>query len=119
MKFQKPSIKKINKSFLFKITCRTALFFALMTVFLLGFYVSGTYQDFLESTLIFSLFLCSIFSAMSFFFAVSGIFQSVIWFFILKRKIFWIYSALFFVSLIFSAAIFVFCRTVAIVSNGI
>ena len=52
-------LKKINRSFLFKLTGRTSLFLFLLSTFLIVLYVSGSYQDFLDSTLNFVLTSCS------------------------------------------------------------
>lgn len=112
-------IRKISKSFLFKITGRTALFLSLMMLFLFVFYVSGTYQRFLDSTQLFILFLCSVASIGTVLFALSGAVQSVAQFFISRKKIYWLYFFLYVFGIFISSALFLFVRTVSIVSKGI
>lgn len=112
-------IKKTSKSFLFKITGRTVLFLSLMMLFLFVFYVSGTYQGFLDSTQLFVLFLCSAASLGAVLFALAGAVQSIMQFLISRKKSFWIYFFFYVLDGSVSAVIFLFVRTVSIVSKGI
>ena len=108
----------LNKSFLFKLTCRTCLFLASFLVVLFAFYLSGNFQNFLDSTLLFVLFLCSLDSIALFLFSVAGFFESIVLFFIQKKKRYWIYFFVFFLSSIVSAAVFFAVRTLSILTMG-
>ena len=112
-------LKKINRSFLFKLTGRTSLFLFLLSVFLIVLYVSGSYQDFLDSTLNFILTSCSATILGLFVFSASGILQSIILFFISKRKLYWIYFSVYMLSCIFSVGFFFLARAISIISKGI
>lgn len=112
-------LKKINRSFLFKLTGRTSLFLFLLSTFLIVLYVSGSYQDFLDSTLNFVLTSCSATILGLFVFSAAGILQSIILFFISKRKSYWIYFFVYILSCVFSAGFFFLARTISIIAKGI
>lgn len=108
----------LNKSFLFKLTCRTSLFLASFLVVLFSFYLSGNFQNFLVSTLLFVLFLCSLDSIALFLFSLAGIFESIVLFFIQKKKRYWIYFFVFILSAILTAAVFLVARSLSILTMG-
>ncbi|MGN0728221.1 hypothetical protein [Treponema sp.] len=112
-------LKNIDRSFLFKLTGRTFLFFLLFSVFLATLYISGTYQDFLNSTQSFILALCSLSCLGLFIFSAAGIIQSAVFFFVTKRKSYWIFFAIYFTACIFSSAVFVAARIISIAAKGV
>ncbi len=112
-------LKKINRSFLFKLTGRTSLFLFLLSAFIMVLYVSGSYQDFLDSTLNFILVSCSLTILALFVFSAAGLIQSIVLFFISKRKSYWIYFFVYILSCTFSSLIFFLARTISILSKGI
>ena len=117
--FSKKSKGTIDKSFLFKLTGRTSLFFALLLLVLVFFYLSGNYQNFLDTTQAFTLFMCSADCIVLFLFSLAGIIESIGLFFVSRKKRYWIFFGVFFISGIISAAVFMALRTVSILSLGI
>lgn len=109
----------LKKSFLFKLTCRTGLFLGLFLVVLFSFYLSGNHQNFLDSTQLFILFLCSLDSILLFLFSLSGLLESVVLFFISQKKRYWIYFSIFLLGLIVSAGMFFLVRVISILTHGI
>lgn len=110
---------KISRSFLFKLTCRTSIFFLLFSVSIISIYITGSYQNFLDSTQFFLLFLCSLNSVILLLFSAAGFIESVALFFINWQKRYILYSVLF---LILSILCFIFLITfssISIIAKGI
>lgn len=111
--------QKTDNTFLFKLTWRTSLFLFLLLAVLFLFYLSGNYQNFLDSTQLFVLFLCSIICIFLFLFSAAGILESIFLFFSTMKKRYWIYFACYVLSLILSGAFFVALRTISKISLGL
>lgn len=107
-----------RKSFLFKLTCRTSLFFGTFLIVLCTFYFSGNRQNFQDSTQLFILFLCSLDSIGLFLFSFAGMIESTVMFFMYGRRRMWIYFSVFFFSAALSSAIFFVARTLSILTQG-
>lgn len=110
---------KISRSFLFKLTCRTSIFFLLFSVSIISIYITGSYQNFLDTTQFFLLFLCSLNSVILLLFSAAGFIESLAFFFINRQKRYIVYSALF---LILSILCFVFLiafSSISIIAKGI
>lgn len=115
----KPQLKKINRSLLFKLMCRTSLFLFLMLTQSFILYITGNIQEFLDSTQTFILLVCSMLSVTIVLISIYGLVESVVLFFLHKLKRYWIYFSLFFMSALISAFIFIFSRGVIYLSKGI
>ncbi|MBQ0039910.1 MAG: hypothetical protein KBS64_05745 [Treponema sp.] len=109
----------LTKSFLFKLTGRTSLFFALLLIILMTYYISGNYQNFLDSTQRFILFLCSADCIILFLFSIAGIIESVTLYFISLKRHYWIFFAIYILSTAISLAVFIAVRAVSILSLGL
>ena len=109
---------QISRSFLFKLTCRTSLFLALMLLALITFYLSGNYQNFLDSTQMFILFLSSADCVILFLFSIAGTMESATLFFISRKKRYWIFFALYVLGIVVSAGLFIVLRILSMISFG-
>ncbi|WP_407399141.1 hypothetical protein [Treponema sp.] len=107
-----------KNSFFFKLNCRTSLFLGLFLVVLFSFYLSGNHQNFLDSTQLFVLFLCSVDSIGLFLFSMAGLIESVVLFIVSGKKSYWIFFAVFFLSSVVSAGTFFIVRVLSILTLG-
>lgn len=110
---------KISRSFLFKLTCRTSIFFLLFSISIVSIYITGSYQNFLDSTQFFLLFLSSLNSVILLLFSAAGFIEALTLFFINWQKRYIIYSVLF---LVLSILCFIFLITfssISIIAKGI
>lgn len=111
--------KSISNSFLFKLICRTTLFLALFLVVLISFYISGNYQNFLDSTQLFILFLCSADTIGLLLFSIAGFFVSIFRLILTGKKKYWIIIIVYFFSILGSICLFVAFRSLSILALGL
>ena len=107
-----------NRSFLYKLTGRTTLFFFLFLTVLLIFYVSGTYQDFLDSTQSFILFISSATAVFLAFLCAGGTLISLAMLARHRLKRYIAFAAAYILTGSIASVIFIILRTVSILSLG-
>ncbi len=107
-----------NRSFLYKLTGRTTLFFFLLLAVLLVFYVSGTYQDFLDSTQSFILFISSGAAAFLAFLCAGGTIISLVMLARHRLKRYIAFAAAYILTGSIASVIFIVLRAVSILSLG-
>ncbi len=108
-----------DNTFFFRLIWRFTLFLTLFSAVLLSFYLSGNFQQFLDSTQRFILLFCSIACAMLAFFAAVGVFDSIIMFY-QNRELKYIRSFFtFLILLALAAAIVLSLRIISSLSLGL
>lgn len=107
--------------FFYRIVIRMSVFLFLVLASILGLYLVGNYQDFLDVNQKFILNLTAILSVTSSVFLVLGIILNTVTFVVLKRKVhrFIIYTLLYLSMLVSSVAVFFVSRSVLLLSNGL
>lgn len=109
-----------NRRFmLFSLTNRFALFFALMTLIVFTCYISGNFKGFMDSTQLFLLYACGIFSFFAAVLGIAGLVQSFLRIFIQMNPKFILHFVLYLLDLIIIPVIFVIIRTLSLVSLGL
>jgi len=109
---------KIN-TFLFTLTFRSfCFFFLLLSVFVL-FYISGNYQEFLDSTQHFILVLCSTISIALMLFCIAGTLESLVYFILTKKNKYVIFLIVYIFVFIVSTLLLLAVRTISSLSAGI
>ncbi len=117
--------KKINltekeyTSSLFSLTQRSVIFLALMLFALVLLYVSGNFQQFLDTTQKFILILCAITAILQVLISIAGTIESFILFFISKQKRYWIYFALYLLCAVIASLCLIIFRVLTYLSDGL
>lgn len=108
-----------DNSFLFRLTKRFTLFLLLQALVLLACYISGNFQNFLDSTQRFILLLSSVNAVMLVFFAAAGAAQSFLLIFITKKKRYALWFLAYLILLGADAAAFILLRGIHYLSAGL
>ncbi len=105
---------------IFELTSRVTLFFFMILIVLIILYVAGNYQQFIDANQRLILYTSAIVSALLFLFATAGFVESIGLIIVTGKENFpWFYILLFFLTMIFSAAVLVILRVISFLSGGI
>lgn len=108
-----------DNSFLFRLTKRFTLFLLLQAIVLIILYVTGNYQNFLDSTLRFIMLVASLNFAMLSFFSLAGLIESFCLIFITKKKKYIAYLFAYIILIFFACISFIILRGISFVSSGL
>jgi hypothetical protein len=106
-------------AFLFRLICRFSLFLSLLLFVLVLFYISGNFQQFLDSTQIFTILSCTLVSVMLFFFSIAGFFDNIVMLILSHRKRHLLYALVFILLTACSAVAFIVLRSLSFLSSGL
>ncbi len=111
--------KQKDNIFIYRLVGRVSFFLTLLTIADFLLFISGNTQQFLDATLNFIMYICSINAIILVFFSVAGIALSLFFFFI-SSKIKYVSSFICYIILIvFGIAIFILLRVISFLSAGI
>ena len=108
-----------NTSFFYKLTGRATMFLilAVMTTFIL--YVSGNYQQFLDSSQRFLLQWCSILTIILALFSFAGLFLSIVMGIVYRKIRYLLFFLMYLISLVLAVALFLVMYGITYLSVGL
>lgn len=110
---------RTESSTIFHVTCRSTAFLWLFLISLVVFYITGSFQQFLDSTYKIILSVSFFTSIILCIFSFAGLIQSFIYSFLIQKKKYIAYIILYFLSLFTSGIFIILLQTFDFITSGI
>ena len=108
-----------NTSMIYKLIWRFTMFLTLAVLATFALYISGNYQEFLDSSQRFILQWCSILTIILALFSASGFFLSIVMMFVYKKVRYLLFLVLYLVTLVLAVALFLVMYGITYLSVGL
>ena len=118
-KTEKNTNNSQNTSFFYTLTGRATMFLILAVLSTFALYISGNFQQFLDSSQRFLLQWCSILTIILSLFSVTGFFQSIVMIILYKKLRFFIFTILYLITLAVTIVLFLLMYGITYLSVGL